>query len=80
MDSNLEHQDNELHYDGENAPLLSSGDSAAPRSNQKLSVATILALTCINGGLQVFFSTVMANLSVRMSTATPSHPLPLIQR
>lgn len=47
---------------GESSPLLSSDDSRAQKID--LSIAKLLALTCINGGLQVFFSTVMANLSV----------------
>lgn len=49
----------------ENAPLLDEQNEAAASPDRELSIARLLALTCINGGLQVFFSTVMANLSVR---------------
>lgn len=58
--------------DGRNddeAPLLPSRSDETSKQSKKLSVGLVLALTCINGGLQVFFSTVMANLSVRWGIA-----------
>ncbi|KAK4498435.1 hypothetical protein PRZ48_011093 [Zasmidium cellare] len=61
MDASQENDDGR--NDGVAAPLLSSRDNEATTPGKKLSVGIILALTCINGGLQVFFSTVMANLS-----------------
>lgn len=54
----------------EHAPLLNEQNEAAASPDRELSIARLLALTCINGGLQVFFSTVMANLSVGMPSQT----------
>lgn len=63
-------------YENEETPLLSHRASAdeATSSEQRLSIPKIIALTCINGGLQVFFSTIMANLAVCMDSR--SSPLP----
>lgn len=57
-------------YENEETPLLSHRASAdeATSSEQRLSIPKIIALTCINGGLQVFFSTIMANLAVCMDS------------
>ncbi|KAI5361760.1 Putative MFS transporter superfamily [Septoria linicola] len=46
-------------------PLLrdSNDESTTSDADKELSLPKLLALTCINGGLQVFFSTVMANLA-----------------
>ncbi|CAK3924625.1 MFS general substrate transporter [Lecanosticta acicola] len=68
----MSHQDSHQHPDDaqdvdhheEDSPLLERQDEASSTSSQEtLSIATLLVLTCINGGLQVFFSTVMANLA-----------------
>lgn len=46
-------------------PLLGRNTNAASQEDKnKFSIGFLIALTCINGGLQVFFSTVMANLAV----------------
>lgn len=57
--------ENNNNYENEETPLLSHRASAdeATSSEQRLSIPKIIALTCINGGLQVFFSTIMANLA-----------------
>ncbi|PIA92034.1 General alpha-glucoside permease [Cercospora beticola] len=38
-------------------------DEAQDKKSEPLSILTLIALTCVNGGLQVFFSTTMANLA-----------------
>ncbi|KAF2207212.1 hypothetical protein CERZMDRAFT_20110, partial [Cercospora zeae-maydis SCOH1-5] len=38
-------------------------DEAQDAKPEPLSIVTLIALTCVNGGLQVFFSTTMANLA-----------------
>ncbi|KAF2771122.1 MFS general substrate transporter [Teratosphaeria nubilosa] len=54
----------DVERDTDDAPLLPSADEGtAASSDNKLSAPRLIALTCINGGLQVFFATVMANLS-----------------
>lgn len=45
-------------------PLLRRDTDASQDDKTKFSIGFLIALTCINGGLQVFFSTVMANLAV----------------
>ncbi|KAK4610084.1 General alpha-glucoside permease [Fulvia fulva] len=64
FDHNYDRNDELLDQNTDSAPLLSH-QSQPPTSskNTTLSLPQILALVCINGGLQVFFSTVMANLS-----------------
>lgn len=49
----------------EEAPLLGQRDRTAPPDPQ-LSNSRLSVLTCVNGGLQVFFSTIMANLPVHI--------------
>lgn len=52
--------------DSTETPLLGRDANASSRDDKtKFSIGFLIALTCINGGLQVFFSTVMANLAVR---------------
>lgn len=51
--------------DNEETPLLRRKSSSPSReSKTTFSIGFLIALTCINGGLQVFFSAVMANLAV----------------
>ncbi|PPJ52332.1 hypothetical protein CBER1_10222 [Cercospora berteroae] len=49
------------------SPLIghhpSEEDEAQDTKSEPLSILTLIALTCVNGGLQVFFSTTMANLA-----------------
>lgn len=66
-DGTSHRQDDE---DNTETPLLRREDIAtSPSQDTKpdFSIGFLIALTCINGGLQVFFSTVMANLAVRQS-------------
>lgn len=57
-------------------------DEAQDTKSEPLSILTLIALTCVNGGLQVFFSTTMANLAVclpsfsdhQILTAEPALP------
>lgn len=74
FDHNYDRNDELLDQNTDSAPLLSH-QSQPPTSskNTTLSLPQILALVCINGGLQVFFSTVMANLSV-CPTQLPQNP------
>lgn len=65
-DSQNRNDDTRPRNDEETDPLLPRETATTPY--KRLSVGIILALTCINGGLQVFFSTVMANLSVHSFT------------
>lgn len=68
------------HHDAEDdaeTPLIrrNSATSSTHDDKTKFSIGFLIALTCINGGLQVFFSTVMANLAVRHTSHLYSYKI-----